>query len=168
MTPNILLWTLTHFPDNLSSGWALGYDAPPQGKDTGMKRLIALALVMAFTGISVAQDSNNPDELKKSLAAALEQLKAAQDRKNELATENEHLKTRISELERQVNEQSGEIQQLREKTWFWRAHFAAWMKFIERYPELLTRWQVFVDQGPFVAPHLPDWTDPAAKLSQSK
>lgn len=125
-----------------------------------MNRLAAIALAMLMTGMSFAQENNNPDELKKNLADALNQLKAAQDRRNELANENEGLKNRLAELEKQLSERANEVQELKDKTWFWRSHYAAWQRFIERYPILLTQWQIFIEHSPLGYPSAaPQWTE---------
>lgn len=127
-----------------------------------MKWVLTLILALGCSGVSFAQDNNNPEEIKKSLADALNQLKAAQDRKNELAKENEGLKTRIAELERQLGEQKQRTAELEDKTWFWRSHYFAWMKFIERYPKLLAEWKVFMETSPLDMPSLlPGWEDAA-------
>ena len=119
-----------------------------------MKWVLSVAMLIAFSGVSLAQDNNNPDELKKNLADALNQLKAAQDRKNELANENEGLKNKIAETEKQLAEQRQKTAELEDKTWFWRSHYFAWLKFIERYPRLLAQWKVFMDANPLNAPSL--------------
>jgi hypothetical protein len=125
-----------------------------------MKWVLTLILALGCSGVSFAQDNNNPEEIKKSLADALNQLKAAQDRKNELSKENEGLKARITELEKQLGEQKQRTAELEDKTWFWRSHYFAWMKFIERYPKLLAEWKVFMETSPLDMPSLlPGWED---------
>jgi len=119
-----------------------------------MKWVLTIAMLLAMTGASVAQETNNLDELKKNLADALNQLKAAQDRKNELATENEGLKHKVAELEKLANDQKSKVTELEDKTWFWRSHYFGWMKFIERYPVLLAKWKVFMESEPLTLPSL--------------
>ena len=94
-----------------------------------------------------AQDQANPEDLNNKYQDALAQLKAAQDRKNELATENEQLKARIAELERQADEHRRAAAEYANNTFFLRAHFAAWQTFIDRYPQLKSRWRVFLEGG---------------------
>ena len=50
-----------------------------------------------------AQDNPNPEQMKKAYEAAQEQLKAAQERKNQLAAENETLKANVAELQKQLD-----------------------------------------------------------------
>ena len=94
-----------------------------------------------------AQDQANPEDLNNKYQDALAQLKAAQDRKNELATENEQLKARIAELEREAHEHRRAAAEYANGTFFLRSHFAAWQTFIDRYPQLKTRWRVFLEGG---------------------
>src|SRR5262252_25046 len=81
-------------------------------KGFNMRRLcIALViatttLVVAAPGRALAQDqNNNPEDINRKYQDALAQLKSAQDRKNELAAENEKLHARIADLEKQLDEQ---------------------------------------------------------------
>ena len=108
----------------------------------------AVVFVTAFINPPVfAQDQTNPEDLNNKYQDALAQLKAAQDRKNELATENEQLKARIAELERQADEHRRAAAEYANTTFFLRAHFAAWQTFIDRYPQLKSRWRVFLEGG---------------------
>ena len=110
----------------------------------------AAAVVFVTTLINpsvFAQDQANPEDLNNKYQDALAQLKAAQDRKNELATENEQLKARIAELERQADEHRRAAAEYANNTFFLRAHFAAWQTFIDRYPQLKSRWRVFLEGG---------------------
>jgi hypothetical protein len=113
-------------------------------------RRAAVAAVLLVTTMSsrvFAQDQPNTEDLNNKYQDALAQLKAAQDRKNELATENEQLKARIAELERQADEHRRAAAEYANSTFFLRSHFAAWQTFIERYPQLKTRWRVFLEGG---------------------
>jgi hypothetical protein len=121
-----------------------------------------LAIVFAVTCISPpahAQNQPNPEDLTKKYEDALAQLKAAQDRKNELATENEQLKARIAELERQASEHHRAAAEYAQNTFFLRSHYAAWQTFIDRYPQLKTRWRVFLAGGLLGQDELPEGFD---------
>ena len=115
------------------------------------RRAAAAAAVVFVTTLinpsAFAQDQANPEDLNNKYQDALAQLKAAQDRKNELATENEQLKARIAELERQADEHRRAAAEYANNTFFLRAHFAAWQTFIDRYPQLKSRWRVFLEGG---------------------
>ena len=60
-----------------------------------------MALLLSAT-VAVAQDAPKPEQLKKMYDDALAQLKAAQDRKNELAMQNEQLTAKSAELQKQL------------------------------------------------------------------
>jgi len=75
-----------------------------------MRRLFVWAVAVVATIATLAssptrsfaqdQPNNNPEELNRKYQDALAQLKSAQDRKNELAAENEKLNARIADLEK--------------------------------------------------------------------
>ena len=111
----------------------------------------AVAAVALSARLAIAQDAANPEQLKKLYADALTQLKAAQDRKNELATQNEQLTAKVAELQKQLDQARTEMAELKrqdaenaEKTFSLRSHHAAWQAFVDRYPELKARWQRFL------------------------
>lgn len=91
-----------------------------------------------------AQEQKSPEELNKLYDEAVSQLKAAQDRKNELAAENEKLSARIVELEARLASRDVEAASFAERTWALRAREAAWQRFIARYPEWKVRWDAFL------------------------
>ena len=92
-----------------------------------------------MTLLAFAQDANNPEQVKKLYADALAQLKAAQDRKNELATQNEQLTAKVAELQKQLDQARGDMRDLRrqdaetaETSCYLRSHPAAWQTFVGR------------------------------------
>src|SRR6476620_6673920 len=98
---------------------------------------VAAALVLS-AGFALAQDASSPEQLKKLYDDALAQLKAAQDRKNELAQQNEQLTAKVEELQKQLDQVKGEVLDLKrrdaesaEKSFFLRSHFAAWHDFVD-------------------------------------
>jgi predicted nuclease with TOPRIM domain len=134
---------------------------------------VALALVLGLSlsaGLALAQDAATPEQLKKLYGDALAQLKAAQDRKNELAQQNEQLTAKVAELQKQLDQSRGEALELKrkdaesaEKTFFLRSHYAAWQGFVEHYPELKARWKHFLETDLLNGQtDLPQWTDPWA------
>ena len=130
---------------------------------------VAAALVLS-AGFALAQESSSPEQLKKLYDDALAQLKAAQDRKNELAQQNEQLTAKVGELQKQLDQVKGEVLDLKrrdaesaEKSFFLRSHFAAWQGFVDRYPELKARWKHFLEAELLNGQSdLPQWTDPWA------
>lgn len=129
-----------------------------------------LAVMLMFwsfmaTSAAAQDQSSNPEELNRKYQDALAQLKAAQDRKNELNTENERLHVRVAELEKQLEEMKRQHATFAEQTFRLRSHYAAWESFLHRYPQLLIRWKVFLERNPLAAPsELPDWVDPRESL----
>jgi hypothetical protein len=118
---------------------------------------------------AVARDQDNPDVLKKELADALGQLKAAQDRKNELATENEKLKAQLAAMQKDLDEVRRAQATWAEQSYFLRAQHAAWDDFLERYPRLKAEWEVFLSAGPFAAANdRPQWADPLAVIATTQ
>ena len=132
---------------------------------------VGLALLLILSArLALAQDATTPEQLKKLYGDALAQLKAAQDRKNELAQQNEQLTAKVNELQKQLDQSRGEVLELKrhdaesaEKSYVLRSHYAAWQGFVERYPELKARWKRFLDTDLLNGQNeLPQWTDPWA------
>jgi predicted nuclease with TOPRIM domain len=125
-----------------------------------------MTLVLAMAGMTWAQDQSNPEELNRKYQEALTQLKAAQDRKNELATENEQLTARIHTLEKQLEDAKRESATIAEQTYQLRAQYSAWEVFLRRYPRLLSQWKQFILRNPLSRPTgMPEIDDPVSPLS---
>ena len=142
-----------------------------------MRALAWAVMAVALTaGFAFAQDANNPEQVKKLYQDALAQLKAAQDRKNELATQNEQLAAKLAELQKQLDAARGEMLELKrqdaenaEKTFYLRSHHAAWQTFVDRYPELKARWKQFMEKDVLaVGNELPELVDPQWKLTKTE
>ena len=137
---------------------------------------VALTVGTIGTGFALAQDANNPEQLKKLYADALAQLKAAQDRKNELATQNEQLTAKVADLQKQLDAARGEMLELKrqdaenaEKSFYLRSHHAAWQTFVERYPELKARWKHFLEKDVLAASNdLPELMDPMWPMTKTE
>ena len=111
---------------------------------------VAVLLALVPPAGARADDKQDPEQLKKAYDDALVQLKAAQERKNQLAADNEKLAGQLSELQKQVDRMKGEMEQFKRteadqanQTFFLRSHYAAWQNFISRYPDLQGRWKAF-------------------------
>ena len=131
-----------------------------------MRWLWVVAVSMALAIPAAAQDpSSNPEELNRKYQDALAQLKAAQDRKNELATENERLTARVAELEKLLEDARRELATTAQQSFMLRSHYAAWQAFLKRYPVWLERWNIFLESNPLAEPaELPEMFDPKATL----
>ncbi|MGH7214127.1 MAG: hypothetical protein ACREIT_05130 [Tepidisphaeraceae bacterium] len=134
------------------------------------RRLRVMAMVMAWTllaagavgptRLALAQEEPNPEQLKKMYEDALAQLKAAQDRKNEMSKENEVLAAKLAELTKQIETMQPRLDALEkqaaayaEQTFNLRSHYAAWQEFMKRYPSLLARWRVFLENDLLTVPN---------------
>jgi septal ring factor EnvC (AmiA/AmiB activator) len=116
--------------------------------------LFATFILHFVTSSAVAQDEPKPDQLKKMYDDAIAQLKNAQDRRNDLAAENEKLAARVKELEGKLSATQGQFDAIKkdaavyaEKTFYLRSHYAAWQGFLQIYPEILSRWKLYLGTG---------------------
>ena len=136
--------------------------------------LASLTLLLAApptrTARAAIDDEPKPEQLKQMYQDTLDQLKKSQERKTQLAAENEQLKARIAELEKQLQSLQAHTTDLQkqadgyaEKTFFLRSHYAAWQEFLRRYPRLKIRWQLFLEDDALTPPQNtvpfidPDW-----------
>jgi predicted nuclease with TOPRIM domain len=130
-----------------------------------MRWMLVAAMIVVTAGGVAAQDQTNPEELNRKYQDALTQLKAAQDRKNELATENETLKAKVAELEKQIEQAKRESMTFAEQTYDLRVHYWAWQSFLKLHPTMLERWRLFLENSPLAFPHMPvEMLDPANPL----
>ena len=137
---------------------------------------IALTVGAAGTTVVRAQNANDPDQIKKLYADALAQLKAAQDRKNELATQNEQLTAKVADLQKQLDQSRSDMLELKrrdaesaEKSFYLRSHHAAWQTFVERYPELKARWKQFLEKDVLATGNeLPELLDPMWPMTKTE
>jgi len=77
------------------------------------------------------------------------QLKAAQDRKNELATENEKLTAEITQLRKQLAEARSEVVAIQDRTFQMRLENAALREFL-RSRGLLAQWKILMERAPLM------------------
>ncbi len=111
-------------------------------------RRFALALLLLTLALpAAARGQDDAKALQAKYDDAVAQLKAAQDRKNELSVENDALKARLADLEgrlKQIDDESAE------RTFGLRASNAAWRAFLETRPELRPAWDRFLTVGPLL------------------
>lgn len=135
-----------------------------------MRAALSVLLAMLLIPLSNlrADEPVKPEQLKKAYDDALVQLKAAQDRKAELAKENEALTVKAEELKKQLaasqtelNAAKRELADYDERTFFLRSYHAAWQNFIRRYPEVMARWKIYLGNSVLTVPDsLPDVLNP--------
>jgi septal ring factor EnvC (AmiA/AmiB activator) len=136
---------------------------------------MAMVLLLIPAAISHADEPVKPEQLKKAYDDALVQLKAAQDRKAELAKENEALSAKVEELKKQLADSQSQVESLKhdvsdneERTFYLRSYHAAWQSFIRRYPEVMARWKLYLGDSILSVPQeMPDmvkqdWPSPVA------
>jgi hypothetical protein len=116
-----------------------------------MQRVCWLVIVLTLPAVTFGQDMK-PDEMRKQLNNTLTQLKAAQDRKAELAADNARLAARVSDLEKELAAKNQQVQDLNEaaaqmldRTTLLRSHYAAWQEFMSTNPSVAQRWNYFLD-----------------------
>lgn len=113
-----------------------------------MNRLgIAMFVLMTSTSIASAQNTPSIEQLQKSYDEAMVQLKAAQDRKNELALENQKLTRRLAELEQQGADVKLKLEALENRAYFLREHYAAWHDFLRLNPPIAAMWSTFFNSS---------------------
>ena len=79
--------------------------------------VLLLGAMIGFSpALLPAQDGLNSEQLKRMYDDAVVQLKNAQDRRNELAHENEKIRGRVAELEKQTTELQASLNKLADKT----------------------------------------------------
>jgi septal ring factor EnvC (AmiA/AmiB activator) len=135
--------------------------------------MAAVLLIAATT--TLADEPLKPEQLKKAYDDALVQLKATQDRKAELAKENEALGAKVEELKKQLAVSQGQIESMKreiadndDRTFMLRSYHAAWQRFIRLYPEIMTRWNLYLGDSVLSGPKdttdffNPDWVAPLA------
>jgi uncharacterized protein HemX len=133
-----------------------------------MRWIWICALIASLTGVANAQDEIKPDELKKLYNDTLVQLKAAQDRKAELAARVEQQEKELQNDTNQIADLQRQVADYQEKTYFLRIYYNAWNQFIAAEPDIRRQWDFFMNtalpaptpQSPF---YDPDWPLSAQK-----
>jgi hypothetical protein len=122
---------------------------------------LMLALVMALASTAFAQrDEQKAEDWKKMYQDASAQLRAAQNRKAELASENARLTAKIALLEKR----NAELDQFRQQadnysrqSSFLHAFYEDWESFIRRSPWISDQWTTYFGER---APVLSDGPQP--------
>jgi len=122
-----------------------------------MRWVWIVAVAIAFAGQLTRAEDLNPDQLRRNYDEATGQLKKAQDRINALATENEQMKAKLADMQKQIDTAKANEATFAERTYQWRATLAAWDRFLDRYPNLKGRWQAFLESDAMTTFSLPQW-----------
>lgn len=129
---------------------------------------VLLAVLLLFAACSSADEPLKPEQMKKAYDDALVQLKAAQDRKAELAKENESLGAKVDELKKELAATQGQLDVMKreiaendDRTFVLRSYHAAWKNFLRRYPEVMARWKAYIGNSLLTVPQeTPAWLTP--------
>ena len=120
----------------------------------GLAALVGLAACPAR-----AQENPNPEQMRKMYDDALQRLKEAQERKNQLAHENEKLGQQVEAMKKELGTAQARLEELKradaehaEKTFFLRSHYMAWQQFARANPETSARWRAFIESDLLVNP----------------
>lgn len=105
-----------------------------------MNRPFRIAILLAV--LSAAAPAQSPPT-SEQYQDALNQLKAAQDRKNELATENQKLRQQIADAEKKSTQQAEQINNLENRAYYLREHYAAWQQFIDQNAAVRVMWNAY-------------------------
>lgn len=111
------------------------------------------AIVCASASLAMAQNES-PDQLRRMYTDTLHQLQEAQDRKNQLAAENDKLNARLADLQKQLDAARAALQDNQRqsadfagRTFDLRAQTGAWQAFISHDPVLQRRWERFLEDS---------------------
>jgi septal ring factor EnvC (AmiA/AmiB activator) len=105
--------------------------------------LCCLLIVAGLCSVATAQNQPSYEQLQNQYNDALKQLKVAQDRKNELADENAKLHKRLEDGAKQLQDKQDELDSLRNRTYFLRAHYSAWETFLDANPRVKAMWAAY-------------------------
>lgn len=112
------------------------------------------ALIVSLVLPTLVLANDDPSHLRKMYESAVQQLRVSQNRKNDLAQQNERLNAEIAKLKQQLAERDAEVASLQKQAAFWaqtayelRVHLAAWNEFVTRWPGLNARWRGFLQTG---------------------
>ena len=95
----------------------------------------------------LAQEGLSSDQLRRMYDDAVVQLKTAQDRRNELARENEKLRSRLIQLDaiqKELEKVQREANLTADKTFQARSEHAAFREFLAANPFIRLQWQAFL------------------------
>lgn len=128
-------------------------------KGIAMRRACATVFMIAMLlapGPLLAQEELTSEQLRRMYDDAIAQGKATQDRRNELARDNEKLRLHIAELEKKLEEAQAKLTEVADSTFHARSRCAAIEEFLQANPSIRGQWLVFLQRN----------TIPSANLSQ--
>ncbi len=108
---------------------------------------VVVGVAGAGASLAMAQGTPSVEQLQKQLDETNVQLRAAQDRKNELALENQKLQKRLTEIEQQNQAVREELETLENRAYFLREHYAAWQEFLDANAPIKAMWSAFFNSA---------------------
>jgi hypothetical protein len=116
------------------------------GKDGFMRPLVWAAVLagglasVVLTTTALAQTVRQPSDWQKMYNDVSTQLRAAQDRKSELAADNTKLTAHVAQLQIQADA-------LADRILFLQTFYDGWESFMARNSSILDQWAAFWDEG---------------------
>ena len=118
-----------------------------------------MSLVFASATFA-ADDVRKAEDWKKMYQDASAQLRAAQNRKAQMAVENAKLTAHVAELDKRLTEDEQQLASLHqsaslfaEQTFLLHSFYSGWTAFVHQNPWLFDQWNAFIRQD---QPELPD------------
>lgn len=106
-----------------------------------MRTWVAALLMLLTPVAALAEGEISQEQLQRMYDNVVAQLRAAQERRNELATEKEKLLAKVSELQKRLAESRGDAASLAASTFQLRAEYGAFQDFLRHNPAISLRWQ---------------------------
>ena len=120
---------------------------PKKFHPTLFAALCGCMCLLALTSNSSAQNSPNAEQLQAMLLDAQNQLKDAQNRKNELATQNQDLQKKLADTDAERQQLKDRVVTLENSGYYFRLHYTAWQEFIDQNPSLRVVWFSYFTSG---------------------
>lgn len=128
-----------------------------------MRRLIAMTAIsvsLLVTPLAWAEEQLSSDQLRRMYDDAVAQMKSAQDRRNDLARQNEKLQARIAQLEKDLAETQTQLTSIADSTFQARAESAAFSDFLRANPAIKAQWFLYLQKSLLSAPDPRAYLDP--------
>jgi predicted nuclease with TOPRIM domain len=94
-----------------------------------------------------AQNQPGVEQLQTMYQDALNQLKDAQNRKNELAIRNQELQQKLADAESQRDALNERLMSMETTVYYLREHYSAWQEFIDQNSTLRVMWFTYFTSG---------------------
>ncbi|MBC7785139.1 MAG: hypothetical protein H7144_14990 [Burkholderiales bacterium] len=110
-----------------------------------MNRVVCMLAVLGLMSpLAMAQNQTSPEQLQKMYENTLELLRNAQDRKNELAVENQKLQKKLADAEVLQQQQAVRSDALEGRLYALQQFEARWRQFLEGNPRVGELWGWYV------------------------